>query len=109
MAGSAANRYYLINGRKPEESILQSTGADNDVQRFGVRDEWMGVTVEYALDHKAELWRFPIETVSLSESGFERLYQGSVMLPSWRIPLGGKGSGGGERWTLRIKTSVEHQ
>jgi 4-alpha-glucanotransferase len=109
MAGSAADRYYLINGRKPTECILQSAGTEKDVQRFGVRDEWMGVTLEYALDRKAELWRFPIETVSLSESGFERLYQGSVLLPSWRVPLGGAGCGGGERWTLRIETTVEHR
>jgi alpha-amylase len=109
MAGSASDRYYLIDGVKPVESILQSSGTDKAIERFGVRDEWMGVTVEYRLDRKADLWRFPIETVSLSESGFERLYQGSVMLPSWKVPLAGQGSGGGERWTLRITTSVEHR
>jgi alpha-amylase len=109
MAGSAADRYYLINGKKPVDAILQSTGMDKSVERFGVRDEWMGVKVEYTLDRKAELWRFPIETVSLSESGFERLYQGSVMVPSWNVSLAGKGNGDGERWAMRISMSVEHR
>ncbi len=109
MAGSAADRYYLINGQKPVESILQSTGSDNDVKRFGVRDEWMRVTVGYTVDRSAELWRFPLETVSLSESGFERLYQGSVMVPSWKVALASAGSGGGERWTMKIVAGVEHR
>ena len=27
-----------------------------------------------------DVWRLPIETVSMSESGFERVYQGSALL-----------------------------
>ena len=109
MAGSAPDRYYLIDGKKPADGLLQSVGIEKDVAGFGVRDEWMGVKVAYTLDRKAELWRFPLETVSLSESGFERLYQGSVMVPSWNITLSGKDSGGGERWAMRITMSAEHR
>jgi 4-alpha-glucanotransferase len=109
MAGNAPDRYYLIDGKKPSESVLQSQGTDTGVKRFGVRDEWMGVTVEYELDKAASLWRFPIETVSLSESGFERLYQGSVMIPHWNVTLGARGSGDTERWVVRIKASAAHR
>ena len=38
----------------------------------------------------ATLWRFPLETVSLSEGGFERIYQGSLLLLQWRFRLPGK-------------------
>jgi hypothetical protein len=31
----------------------------------------------------ADAWWSPIETVSNSESGFERVYQGSTLLLSW--------------------------
>jgi alpha-amylase len=35
------------------------------------------------------LWRYPLETASQSEGGFERTYQGSVILPIWRqVTLG---------------------
>ena len=35
------------------------------------------------------LWRFPLETASQSEGGFERTYQGSVLVPIFRrVPLG---------------------
>jgi len=31
-------------------------------------------------------WIIPIETISQSESGFERVYQGSAILAVWRLP-----------------------
>ena len=43
----------------------------------------------------ADAWWSPIETVSNSESGFERVYQGSSLLFSWPVRLGA-----GERWPL---------
>jgi len=33
------------------------------------------------------VWRFPIETVSMSEAGFERVYQNSVVVPLWEVDL----------------------
>ena len=50
------------------------------------------------LTDTATLWRFPVETVSQSEAGFERVYQGSAIVPLWRITLkpGGK-------WAMGIK------
>ena len=36
---------------------------------------------------KADVWQFPIETVSLSESGFERTYQGTVVALLKRLNL----------------------
>jgi len=38
-------------------------------------------------NRNSNLWRFPIETVSLSESGFERIFQGSCMLLYWPLDL----------------------
>jgi len=38
-------------------------------------------------DEPMTLWRFPIETVSVSEGGFERLYQGSVFLAHCPVDL----------------------
>ncbi len=35
----------------------------------------------------ADAWWSPIETVSNSESGFERVYQGSSLLLSWPLHL----------------------
>ncbi len=33
------------------------------------------------------LWRLPVETISNSEDGFERIYQASCIVPRWRVRL----------------------
>jgi len=35
----------------------------------------------------AEWWQFPLETVSLSEAGFERGYQGTTLMAHWPLNL----------------------
>ena len=49
----------------------------------------------------ADAWWAPIETVSNSESGFERVYQGSGLLLSWPVRLAE-----GERWARSIRHEV---
>jgi alpha-amylase len=52
----------------------------NDWDKFFVRVSCQPATLT---------WRYPLETASQSEGGFERTYQGSVILPVWRnLPLG---------------------
>jgi hypothetical protein len=36
---------------------------------------------------QADVWRFPLETVSSSEAGFERTFQGVITVCSWPINL----------------------
>jgi alpha-amylase len=48
-------------------------------------DEWIGVRAELAWSAGAELAWGPIETVSVSEAGFERLYQGLALLLTWPV------------------------
>jgi alpha-amylase len=35
----------------------------------------------------ADLWYFPMETISNSEAGFERVYQGICVTPTWELQL----------------------
>jgi alpha-amylase len=79
MAGDAHDRYYMINGVKPSDSRLRSAGSTEHVASVSLSDGWQGLRVEVEVDRPLTLWRFPIETVSLSESGFERLYQSSTV------------------------------
>jgi len=46
-----------------------------------------GVHVEATTDPAARVTWFPVETVSNSESGFERVYQGSSLLFRWPLDL----------------------
>lgn len=52
-----------------------------------VQDGWQKVRVTLHAPGAQEFWVAPIETVSESEGGFERVYQGSQILALWRPDL----------------------
>ena len=87
LAPNSDDRYFYFVGYEVEDSKLASIGEVQDTTSFGVVDKWLGVDMNFYLDKFANVWRFPIETVSLSEAGFERVYQGSVILLHWNIKL----------------------
>ena len=93
MAGDAPDRYYDIEGRTLHDRRLRSAGEEGNVRTFRMVDEWLRLQTEISVDRPATLWRYPLETVSLSEGGFERIYQGSILLLHWRLRLPGNGGG----------------
>src|ERR1700687_1039622 len=52
-----------------------------------MQDQWQGVRISLHAPSSQEFWIAPIETVSESEEGFERVYQGSQILAVWRPEL----------------------
>jgi hypothetical protein len=87
LAGNAPDRYYLIPGHEPEDRRLASVGECFDVSEVRLVDEWVGMEVVLTVNKSCSLWRYPVETVSLSESGFERIFQGSCLLFYWPLEL----------------------
>jgi alpha-amylase len=53
----------------------------------------MNMAIVVRCEPAATLWRFPIETVSQSEGGFEKTYQGSCVTVVWPLALNGPNSG----------------
>jgi len=87
LAGNAPDRYYEIPGRALEKRNLASTGESNGVCQVSLVDEWQKIRLALVLSQPALLWRAPVETVSQSEAGFERVFQSSMVMPIWRISL----------------------
>ncbi|NLN06284.1 MAG: DUF1926 domain-containing protein [Firmicutes bacterium] len=87
LAGKAADRYYHAPGQKLIERNIASRGVLAQVNRFGLVDEWLGLAAMFRFDRPATVWRMPLETVSQSEAGMERVYQGSSLFFSWEIKL----------------------
>ncbi len=85
LAGDAADRYYEIPDHPLDDRKLASIGESADVSEVFLIDEWNGMRVALRTDQKCHLWRFPIETVSLSENGFEKIFQGSCLLFYWPL------------------------
>lgn len=101
LAGNAPDRYYHFDQNVTGDLNLASTGVVDSVQTMGLKDEWMRIDVRLQFDIPASIWRFPVETISQSEGGFERVYQSSVVIPNWKIQL--KQS---ESWNVKIKQSI---
>jgi 4-alpha-glucanotransferase len=57
------------------------------VETWQRRDHGFGVSLKVRFDQPMGCWDFPLETISLSEEGFERTYQGTVLLAQQRIAL----------------------
>ena len=51
------------------------------------RDQSLGMQIKVEWDVPTEVWDIPLNTVALSEEGFEKTYQGTVLLAHHRIAL----------------------
>ncbi|NOZ62675.1 MAG: DUF1926 domain-containing protein [Calditrichaeota bacterium] len=87
LAGNAPDRYYYFDQKIDGDTHLASQGIVPRVRKMGLKDEWMKIDAQIKFDSATDVWRFPIETISQSEGGFERVYQSSVVLPNWKIKL----------------------
>ena len=67
-----------------------------------MEDGWQRVRIALHAPGAAEFWVAPIETVSESEEGFERVYQGSQILAVWRPTLDAN-----EPWFARLVWRIE--
>ena len=101
LAGNAQDRYYDIPGHTLDKKNLASSGETNNVLQVSLVDEWLRLRITMEFGEPAELWRAPVETVSQSEAGFERVYQSSMVMPVWRISLPP-----GKSWTMELSVNV---
>jgi hypothetical protein len=51
------------------------------------RDESLGIAVKVEFDAPTDLWDMPLQTVALSEEGFEKTYQGTVLVAHTKVKL----------------------
>ncbi|HET7874662.1 MAG TPA: alpha-amylase/4-alpha-glucanotransferase domain-containing protein [Methylomirabilota bacterium] len=96
-AGDAPGRYF----RAPGRPSLGGRGQLAGLAGLAMVDEWALVELGIEWDAPGEIAWAPIETVSLSETGFERIYQGSALLLSWPVRLE-PGAG----WQARMRLTL---
>ncbi len=70
---------------------MRSTAEYNSIREFGLRDSYLNLAVDFQFGEDIRLWHYPVETVSLSEEGVERLYQGTAFLFVKEMDLKGRG------------------
>ena len=97
LAPNANDRYFdLPAGRQP----LNWCGSA-PASSLRVVDEWQDVAARIEAPAAAEFWIAPVETISISEEGFERVYQGSQILAVWPIELSA-----GANWDARLALHI---
>lgn len=101
LAPDAPDRYIESGGEK--HPLRWSSAVPSSELR--VVDEWQNTAVTIRAPQSREFWIAPIETVSDSEDGFERVYQGSQILAVWPVELK---AGATWRGRLSLKVVKEH-
>jgi alpha-amylase len=104
-----AFRYQLVDVVVPVVALEFNVGLrdarhlhpawQESVKAFQVRDQSLGITVALTCDPAASLVSFPVETVSGSEEGLERTYQGLAMVFLWLTDQS-------RRWSCELEWAI---
>ncbi len=82
--GSGGDRYLKTDMGRYPLTIKKALSSSKSVM---CHDPYQNVDVFLAWDLPEEIWTFPVEVVSLSEQGFERNYQSTMIMPIWTVDL----------------------
>ena len=101
LLGGGANpaAYHEVDGQRYAHD---GSGSVAGLDGVAAGNTTVGIRLETRIEPPAEAWWAPIETVSNSEDGFERIYQGSGQLFSWPIELQP-----GDRVSVRIEQAIQ--
>jgi len=101
LSGHHPDGFYHVPGHELEDPFLDSMGEVVNARGVELGHRWFGVRVQWEWDQPACLWRAPVNTVSNSEAGFERVYQASSVMPLWTLNLPP-----GEAWTVGMSFAL---
>ena len=97
------NRFYNVPSHTLPEANLASEGEISDVGEIRMVDRYLNFDVCFEFPSKCNFYRAPVETVSISEGGFERIFQSSSMLFFKMLNLKRN-----DEFNFRIKYRVEN-
>ena len=89
-----------------DERYLREAGQRSQVTQFTVEELGTGVSLSLSLDPPATLMHVPIETVSESEEGLERTYQGLSVMCLWEVSPT-REEARARSWKCRVQWTVD--
>ncbi len=87
LAGDAPDRYFVDESGEYSNKPLVTEGEALQRKYWGLRDEWSGTEISWSLEQATRVLFYPVETVSQSEDGFEKTYQGTCLWFIWDVTL----------------------
>ena len=102
LAGDAPNHYFEFTDDTDEIVPLSaanfaSSGAVHAISKAVAYCECLNLKITMEPKESPAVWRYPIQTISQSEGGYERVYQSSIICPVWDLSLKA-----GEEWKTKI-------
>ncbi len=99
--GPPPDRFVEINGARPPDPSFFAVAETLAVREVRLVDAWLGLAAHLTFEPAGTLWRFPVQTISQSEAGYERVAQQVALLPHWSL-------GGPEGVSrLRVRITIE--
>jgi alpha-amylase len=106
MLGGGGNpaAWLEIDGERTSHDSRRTASAQNGLAQG---NDYIGLEIITDVSPAAEIWCAPVETISNSEAGFERVYQGEGLLLGWPVSLA---PGAAQTVTVRhaVATSRDH-
>jgi len=86
-------------------AFSEKTEEDNqelkDIKEWERKDENLGMKIKVSSSQKCDYWIVPIETVSTSENGYEKTYQGTTLVNVYDFALNKN-----ETFSFKLKTEI---
>jgi len=86
-AGHSKDCFILVDNQRAEDSYLDSVGDYCRAGTLALVDQYRALAVAVGSERPAQIWHTPIFTISLSEGGFEKVYQGTTVVHCYRAVL----------------------
>jgi alpha-amylase len=106
MLGGGGNpaAWIEIDGRRTSHDSRRTASAQGGLAQG---NDYIGVAITTEVSPSADIWCAPVETISNSEAGFERVYQGEGLLLGWPLSLD---AGASQTVTIRhtVATTRDH-
>jgi hypothetical protein len=87
MPDADSDRYRVFFDGEAEGCRLGETVEAEDARKAAIRDSQEHLSWELEVSEACRVWHFPLRTVSQSEKAYELNYQGSVILPAFKVTL----------------------
>jgi len=85
--GEPPRRLLCWRGSREGEAAVTAAGEATGITVLEAVDADLPLCLRLTFDRPARLWYFPLQTVSQSEEGYERIFQQVVLLPQWDLTL----------------------
>jgi alpha-amylase len=72
-----------------------------NINQLEINDEWFKAVLKYSFIKNADVWFYPVETISESEGGLEKTYQEICLLFNWRLTIKPK-----QAWSVDINLDI---